>query len=65
MLHYQFLCDIEQTLNFLDVRGLVEVHVRQMIRPKMNGCFHWLRDKDMNILHINTFVFNAPIENVG
>ena len=38
MLQYQFLCDIEQALNFLEVRVLVDLQVSQISRSKMNGC---------------------------
>ena len=39
MLQYQYLCDIEYALKFLDVRVLADFQVRQIIRSKMNGCF--------------------------
>ena len=61
VLQYQFLCDIESTLNFLEVRILVDLQDRQVIRAKMNGGFHWRRHERP---HIKTLVFIASIANV-
>ena len=40
MFQYQFLSEIGLTLNFLEVRVLVNLQFRQLIRSKMNGRFH-------------------------
>ena len=55
MLQYQLLCDIEQALNFLEVRVLVDLQIRQVIWSKMNGCFHWRRHEHSQHMCLKCF----------
>ena len=40
MLHYQLLSNVEQTFSLLEFCVLVNLRIRQLIRPKMDGVFH-------------------------
>ena len=52
MFQDQVLSDIELTFNLLEVRVLVDLQIRQIIRPKMNGCFRWRRHEHSPYQHI-------------
>ena len=53
----QFLCDIEQALNFLEVRVLADLQVRQIIRFKMNGGFHRWKPQTFHIsIHLSSML---------
>ena len=62
MFQYHLLSDIEYTFNLLDVRVLVDLRIRQIMRPKMDGGFQRRRHEHS---HINTFVLSARIENLA
>ena len=52
MLHYQLLSDVEQNFNLFEVRVLVDLRIRQIIRPKMDGGFHRRRHEHSPYQHI-------------
>ena len=58
MLQYQLLCDIDQALNFFEVRVLVDFQIRHIIWSKMNGCFHWRRHEHFPFQHICLWCFH-------
>ena len=62
MFLHQLLSDVEQTFNLLEFCVLVDLRIRQIIRPKMDGGFHRRKHEHS---HINTFVLYACIENVA
>ena len=61
MFQYQVLCDIDQILNFVEVRVFVDFRIRQMIRSKMNGCFHWRRHEQSPNQHIGLLLLQLQM----
>ena len=56
---FQFLCDIEYTLNFLEVRVLVYFQILWIIWSKTNGCSHWRRHEQSQYQYIGLHCFHC------